>query len=166
MDLILLSNTDLAQRMQNLEREGSLLFCKEQQDVQYNQTCAYTDDVDAFAALSQNLEEDLKATRVYRKAKYRFSTSSLSSSILHDAALSVFSKLSLAEVSYVSVYALPVYSQDLSNSIRYQFGVEDLASERERHREETKEYVFPGELYQERIPGTNGKVYVPLLIMC
>jgi hypothetical protein len=71
-------------------------------------------------------EQDLAGSRVYNKPVNRHSLSSLTSSILWTTALSLFSKLSLLEVSNISFYALPVYEFDLRNSGYYVFGEEGV----------------------------------------
>lgn len=65
---------------------------------------------------------DLEASRVYRRVKRTESLYTVSSSIIGSAAWSVFSGLSLADVSVVSVIALPVYASDIQNAQHYTFG--------------------------------------------
>ncbi|KAF2812713.1 uncharacterized protein BDZ99DRAFT_474833 [Mytilinidion resinicola] len=72
-------------------------------------------------------EQDLQASRVYKKSAKHHSFSSFTSSVAHSATLSVFSSLSLSQVSYISFYALPVYATDLSNSDQYMFGEQGAA---------------------------------------
>lgn len=77
----------------------------------------------AFArSISFSFEEDLQSSRVYRKASYSHSQTSLTSSARFSTALSVFSGFTLAQVSSISVFALPVYPEDLHNSQWYTFG--------------------------------------------
>lgn len=56
----------------------------------------------------------LESSRVYTKIARRHSTTSMTSNSLRNAALSVFSKLSLAQVSNIALYTLPVSATDLT----------------------------------------------------
>lgn len=115
--------------MNGLQREGSILHdaalkrtsvenLLSHETVQ-TQTRFLDTDVDA---LRFTFEEDLQVSRVYNKAIHRHSSSSLTSTALYITAMSVFSKLSLSEVSNISFFALPIYAVDLSNSQHYTFG--------------------------------------------
>ncbi|KAJ3559655.1 hypothetical protein NPX13_g9505 [Xylaria arbuscula] len=66
-------------------------------------------------------ESDLEASRAYQRAVHdkHFSVTSLPSTALHSTAMSIFSSLSLDQLSNLSVFALPVFSSDLSNSHYY-----------------------------------------------
>lgn len=78
----------------------------------------------SYGVLQYTFEQDLKASRVYKRVlSRRKSISSCSSTALYTTALSVFSHLSLSKVSNISSYALPVYAIDISNSGHYCFGV-------------------------------------------
>ncbi|KAF2727654.1 hypothetical protein EJ04DRAFT_132590 [Polyplosphaeria fusca] len=103
------------------------------------ETAAITDDTVTELALSElgdvsatdsifshAFESDLETSRVYRRAaKNRESLSSCSSSALGSRAWSVFSGLSLADLSVISVIALPLYPADFCNSEHYDFGSQD-----------------------------------------
>jgi hypothetical protein len=71
-------------------------------------------------------EEDLNNTRVYKRVKPSGSTWSNGSSHQASMALSAFSNLTLADVSIVSVFCLPVYCEDLSNAGDYGFGKQEV----------------------------------------
>lgn len=130
---VLRSNQDLADRIKGLEREGSLLAetATGEEDMltirsrsRDAKTLSFIDLEATKAALHFTFEHDLQASRVYNRAISRHSMTSLTSTALYTTALSVFSNLSLSEVSNISFYALPVYSVDLSNSDHYVFGEE------------------------------------------
>lgn len=75
-------------------------------------------------------EEDLSSSRVYGRAGYQFSQLSLTSAVLYTTALSIFSKLSLSQVSNLPSYALPVFAADLGDNNEggmYVFGEEEAA---------------------------------------
>ena len=67
-------------------------------------------------------ENILEASRVYRKAHPNECDMSFRSSIARSRAWSSLSDLSLAQISIISVIALPVYPSDISNSEWYTFG--------------------------------------------
>lgn len=138
MEAVLQSNEDLAMRMNGLQREGSILSREASMRTsianltnhETSQTLAQFCGTEA-EALNFTFEQDLIASRVYNKAVYRHSSASLTSTALYTTALSVFSKLSLSQISNLSFYALPVYAADLSNSQFYVFG-EEGASRRDQ----------------------------------
>ncbi|KAF2692134.1 hypothetical protein K458DRAFT_354399 [Lentithecium fluviatile CBS 122367] len=66
-------------------------------------------------------EEDLNNSRVYKKLRPQDSAWSISNSERASMALSIFSDLTLANVSAISVLRLPVWSNDLSNPAHYRF---------------------------------------------
>ncbi|KAF5707955.1 adenosine deaminase family [Fusarium mundagurra] len=125
---LLQSNQDLASRIRGLEREGSIIAESRRDDVStLRQTRASKSisfiDTQA-SAIKFTFDQDLQASRVYNRAIGRQSMTSLTSTALYTTALSLFSNLSLSQVSNISFYALPVYSNDLSNSDCYVFGEE------------------------------------------
>ena len=67
-------------------------------------------------------EEDLLASRVYRKPLYSASRESLVTSAARTTASSVLSALSLTDISNISILAVPIYAHEISNSRRYNFG--------------------------------------------
>jgi hypothetical protein len=72
-------------------------------------------------------EDDLKASRVYNRTQIYKEDVSFTSSAVRTHAWSVFSGLSLAEISNISAIALPLYPNDVSNSNRYTFGEQSTA---------------------------------------
>ncbi|KIM97029.1 hypothetical protein OIDMADRAFT_105875 [Oidiodendron maius Zn] len=127
------SNRDLAERIRSLERDG-LIISKARSEI------ISGDDVSTVRGTRESMlqlgdmpakrftfEDDLESSRVYNRAIYRYSQLSITSTALYSTALSIFSKLSLSQVSSISFYALPVYAFDLSNSNLYVFGEEGAA---------------------------------------
>lgn len=125
---LLQSNQDLASRIRGLEREGSIIAESRRDDVSTlrqtpsSQSVSFLDT--QASAIKFTFDQDLQASRVYNRAINRRSMTSLTSTALYTTALSLFSNLSLSQVSNISFYALPVYSNDLSNSDCYVFGEE------------------------------------------
>lgn len=76
---------------------------------------------DQNSLTSSEFQSDLEASRVYRRAKRRTMDFSFRSSITGSNAWSVFSGLSLGDVSVMSVIALPLYAYDISNPQNYDF---------------------------------------------
>lgn len=66
-------------------------------------------------------EEQLNWSRVYRRAQANHSESSLTVDGRSALALSMSSSLTLDEVSKISVFALPIFADELSNSEAYTF---------------------------------------------
>ncbi|KAF5532685.1 Rho guanine nucleotide exchange factor scd1 [Fusarium phyllophilum] len=75
-----------------------------------------------------DFEDDLESSRVYRRAVRETMDFSFRSSIARSHNWSVFSGLSLGDVSVMSVIALPVYQGDLANAEQYDFGAEVSAT--------------------------------------
>lgn len=125
---LLQSNQDLASRIRGLEREGSIIAESRRHDVSTlrqargSKSLSFIDT--QASAIKFTFDQDLQASRVYNRAIGRQSMTSLTSTALYTTALSLFSNLSLSQVSNISFYALPVYSNDLSNSECYLFGEE------------------------------------------
>ncbi|KAM5350443.1 hypothetical protein ACJ41O_006948 [Fusarium nematophilum] len=71
-------------------------------------------------------EHDLKASRVYRRAKRDTMDFSVRSSVARTHAWSIFSGISLSNISEISVLALPLYADDIANPQHYNFGYEIL----------------------------------------
>ena len=67
-------------------------------------------------------EEDLLASRVYRRPLWNESGETLTTFTKRTAASSILSALSLTDVSNISIVAIPVYITDITNSQRYTFG--------------------------------------------
>ncbi|KAF5589555.1 nicotinamide mononucleotide permease [Fusarium pseudocircinatum] len=125
---LLQSNQDLASRIRGLEREGSIIAESRMDDVSTlrqtrgSKTVTFIDT--QASAIKFTFDQDLQASRVYNRAVARQSMTSLTSTALYTTALSLFSNLSLSQVSNISFYALPIYCNDLSNSDCYVFGEE------------------------------------------
>ena len=66
-------------------------------------------------------EEDLLASRVYRKPLFSESGDSLVTSAARTTAWSILSALSLTDVSNISMLAVPIYAHEISNNNRYSF---------------------------------------------
>ncbi|KAF5673252.1 adenosine deaminase family [Fusarium denticulatum] len=125
---LLQSNQDLASRIRGLEREGSIIAESRRDDVSTLRQTRGSKSVSLIdtqaSAIKFTFDHDLQASRVYNRAIGRQSMISLRSTALYTTALSLFSNLSLSQVSNISFYALPVHSSDLSNSDCYVFGEE------------------------------------------
>ncbi|KAI7762942.1 hypothetical protein LZL87_013433 [Fusarium oxysporum] len=125
---LLRSNQDLATRIRGLERENSIIAESRRDDVSTLRQTRGSKSVSFIdtqaSAIKFTFDQDLQASRVYNRAIGRQSMTSLTSTALYTTALSLFSNLSLSQVSNISFYALPVYSNDLSNSDCYVFGEE------------------------------------------
>ncbi|EWG35943.1 hypothetical protein FVEG_00124 [Fusarium verticillioides 7600] len=125
---LLQSNQELASRIRGLEREGSIIAESRRDDVSTLRQTRGSKSVSFIdtqaSAIKFTFDQDLQASRVYNHAIGRQSMTSLTSTALYTTALSLFSNLSLSQVSNISFYALPVYSSDLSNSGCYIFGEE------------------------------------------
>ncbi|KAL1604102.1 hypothetical protein SLS60_005694 [Paraconiothyrium brasiliense] len=68
-------------------------------------------------------DEDLQSSRVYRTMQHRNCDHSIVSSVIRTQTWSIFSGLSLADISVISVIALPLYPEDVrDHSEYYQFG--------------------------------------------
>ncbi|EWG47694.1 hypothetical protein FVEG_07748 [Fusarium verticillioides 7600] len=79
-----------------------------------------------------DFEEDLESSRVYRRAVRETMDYSFRSSIAGSHSWSVFSGLSLGDISIMPVIALPVYQDDITNAEHYDFG-EEPAPNTETH---------------------------------
>ncbi|KAF4440720.1 hypothetical protein FACUT_3215 [Fusarium acutatum] len=69
-----------------------------------------------------DFEHDLKLSRVYRHAKGDTMDFSAHSSVALTRAWSSLSGISLSDISHISVLALPLYVEDISNPQHYNFG--------------------------------------------
>jgi hypothetical protein len=67
-------------------------------------------------------EEDLLASRVYKRPLFSNSRESLLTSAARSTASSILSALSISDVSNISILAVPIYAHEISNSRRYTFG--------------------------------------------
>ena len=130
VEQLLRSNEDLAGRLKGLEREGSVTTTRDQDDTSSIRTVRSLEDRLSKTTIGRSVgfafEDELNSSRAYKKAVYRHSQASLTSSALFSTALSVFSNLSLAQVSNISMYALPIYSADIHNDEWYKFGENEV----------------------------------------
>ncbi|KAK0623842.1 hypothetical protein B0T14DRAFT_602332 [Immersiella caudata] len=78
-----------------------------------------------FSLFKLPFEEDLKTSGPYLRAKRETMDYSFRSSVARSHAWSVYSGMSLSDISELSVLALPIYRDDLVNSQHYQFGDHD-----------------------------------------
>jgi hypothetical protein len=78
-----------------------------------------------------HFEIELDASRVYRKARRPVSLHSFSSSAIGSRTWSIFSGLTLADLSIISVIALPLCRSDIRNPQHYTFDSIDEESEPE-----------------------------------
>ncbi|KAM0426057.1 hypothetical protein ACHAPT_008688 [Fusarium lateritium] len=78
---------------------------------------------EASSSMSKfDFEDDLESSRVYRRAQRDTMDFSFRSSVAPSNIWSVFSGLSLGDISIMSVIALPVYQEDITNAQHYDFG--------------------------------------------
>ncbi|KAF9771574.1 hypothetical protein IL306_010780 [Fusarium sp. DS 682] len=139
--LLLESNDDLSRRLMSIEdaldaqtiisRRMSFLSLPgspsqdtiQQSESGTNQTSATLIGTDSGIGISKfDFEDDLESSRVYRRAQRETMDFSFRSSVARSRNWSVFSGLSLSDVSAISVIALPVYQNDLTNAQHYDFG--------------------------------------------
>ncbi|KAM0543995.1 hypothetical protein ACHAPJ_012020 [Fusarium lateritium] len=112
------AQTIASKRMSFLSLSGSTPQRSESQKSQPS-----TVDTESTIAISKfDFEDDLELSRVYRRAQRDTMDFSFRSSIARSNSWSVFSGLSLGDVSIMSVIALPVYQEDLTNAQHYDFG--------------------------------------------
>ncbi|KAK0647157.1 hypothetical protein B0T16DRAFT_414757 [Cercophora newfieldiana] len=71
---------------------------------------------------SFEFEDHLKTSGPYRRAKRDTMDFSFRSSVARSHVWSIFSGLSLGDISVMSVIALPVYADEITNSHHYEFG--------------------------------------------
>lgn len=67
-------------------------------------------------------EEELLASIVYKRPLFSQSGSSLVTSSTRSTSVSILSSLSISDVSNISILAVPIYANEISNSQRYTFG--------------------------------------------
>jgi cell division control protein 24 len=72
-------------------------------------------------------EDDLKGSGPYRRAQRDTMDFSFRSSIARSHAWSIFSGLSLGDISVMAVIALPVYADEITNPGHYEFGGQRLS---------------------------------------
>lgn len=73
-------------------------------------------------ALGFAFEEELLSSSVYKKPLFSQSGASLVTSSTRNTSASILSSLSISDVSNISILAVPIYANEISNSQRYKFG--------------------------------------------
>ena len=72
-------------------------------------------------------EDDLETSRVYKGTDRNTCDRSFTTSVARTHAWSAFTELSMADISVISVIALPIYAQDISNPEHYCFDAVQLS---------------------------------------
>ncbi|KAH7176269.1 ras family-domain-containing protein [Dactylonectria macrodidyma] len=125
VEMLLERNHDLSERMMGIESAFDTIS-------QHQATFQFTAGIDSLAPHTASpkrsslvefeFERYLKASRVYRRAKRDTMDFSVRSSVARTHAWSVFSGISLSNISEISVLALPLYAEDIANPQHYNFG--------------------------------------------
>jgi hypothetical protein len=159
LSALLDSNQALATKVQGLEDSFAILSLAKSEPLHTTQR---QDDTDNATTVSQHantitnpaltdrlstlsttstirLKKDLETSRVYRRVKRTRSLDTFSSSALGSTAWSVFSGLSLADVSIISAIALPLCVGDIEYAYSRDWGSDRSAASTQRP---TSEYVF------------------------
>ncbi|KAG9233974.1 hypothetical protein BJ875DRAFT_510847 [Amylocarpus encephaloides] len=128
VEQLLLSNLDISRRLKSLEDVNSvqsdLKSCLEEHQDEENAM----DDLNSMQSghtditLPSTVHDALYTSRVYKRTRMYESDVSFSTSTLRPHAFSVFSELTLSDISSLSVIALPLYLADVSNGEYYHFG--------------------------------------------
>ncbi|CVK96656.1 uncharacterized protein FMAN_10986 [Fusarium mangiferae] len=117
------AQTIISRRMSILSMSASPSRNTSQQSTA--ESSATSTSTGASLAISKfDFEDDLESSRVYRRAVRETMDFSFRSSIARSHNWSVFSGLSLGDISIMSVVALPVYQEDITNAEHYDFGEE------------------------------------------
>jgi hypothetical protein len=140
------NNQEISRRLRNLEdmceSQSVLTNCfrntnnveiteDDAETIRYNLVLNDSDETPKTlpgVAFQYSFEIDLNTSRVYKRTKLYEPDASFTSSAVRTHAWSIFSGLSLSEVSIISVIALPLYSHDISNSQWYICGEYDRFS--------------------------------------
>ncbi|OBS29447.1 hypothetical protein FPOA_03383 [Fusarium poae] len=144
VNLLLESNHSLSRRLLNLEesldsqtiasRRMSFLTLTDvtPQNIGSEKSQPSITDTDSTIDISKfDFEDDLEASRAYRRAQRDTMDFSFRSSVARSNSWSVFSGMSLGDISIMSVIALPVYQDDLTNAQYYDFGNETVVVDEE-----------------------------------
>lgn len=143
VEKLLMSNQDLSLRLRSIEdkfesrsimtacfRNGTMDGLAEGESETGNEVPAEVKPTLWFSILAQNTAEDtsrndfqvdLGTSRVYKRTALYKSDVSFTSSVARTHAWSIFSGLSLSEVSMISAIALPLYLDEISNKQWYTF---------------------------------------------
>jgi hypothetical protein len=123
MEQVLASNQDLARRMESLEHGQSLRPVDNRTTIAPSVTSRRSDrfSISSFSRdmFKFSFDHDLKASRVYRRISFRSSQLSLPTIDALSASWSMLSGLSMSQISNVSVLALPLTPDELSNGEQY-----------------------------------------------
>ncbi|KAF5976242.1 Rho guanine nucleotide exchange factor scd1 [Fusarium bulbicola] len=127
VDTLLRGNTALSRRMMGMEntmdamsyRRATIQSTREIGAQERKSTSSRRPSLFEF-----DFEHDLKLSRVYRLAKRDTMDFSARSSVARTHAWSSLSGTSLSDISHISVLALPLYAEDISNPQHYNFGKE------------------------------------------
>ncbi|KAF5245971.1 hypothetical protein FANTH_7061 [Fusarium anthophilum] len=117
------TQTIISRRMSIISMSGSPSQNSSQQSTAESPATSITTETNP--AISKfDFEDDLESSRVYRRAVRETMDYSFRSSVARSHNWSVFSGLSLGDISIMSVIALPVYQDDITNAEHYDFGEE------------------------------------------
>ncbi|KAH7146039.1 ras family-domain-containing protein [Dactylonectria macrodidyma] len=129
VEMLLERNHNLSKRLRGIESTFNITL-------QYQATSQFIVSTDSLAPHTASLkrsslvefefERDLKASYVYRQAKRDTMDFSVCSSVARTHAWSIFSGISLSNISEISVLALPLYAEDIANPQHYDFGYETV----------------------------------------
>jgi hypothetical protein len=133
IEKLLQDNQRLGKRLRNLEDSfDAMSFIT--RDVETNSLAPEPDDAtitSAWPSASNRVsileaikvrfafDEDLQSSRVYRMMQKNDCNHSFVSSVIHTQTWSIFSGLSLADISVISVVALPLYPEDVQGQSEY-----------------------------------------------
>ncbi|KAF2832706.1 hypothetical protein CC86DRAFT_401453 [Ophiobolus disseminans] len=133
VEQLLLSNRQLCRRLRNLEdvldassfvargNDNASLFSRAESTTSATRRLSARETPSMIKAISMRyaFEDDLESSRVYRMVKKDACDHSLISSAIRTQTWSIFSGLSLAEISNISVVALPLYVDDIKDGGQY-----------------------------------------------
>ncbi|EWZ00220.1 hypothetical protein FOYG_00108 [Fusarium oxysporum NRRL 32931] len=117
------AQTIISRRMSILSLSASPSQNTSQQPTAESPATSISTD-NSLAISKFDFEDDLELSRVYRRAVRETMDYSFRSSVARSQNWSVFSGLSLGDISIMSVIALPVYQDDITNAEHYDFGDE------------------------------------------
>ncbi|KAL5326426.1 hypothetical protein ACEPPN_004111 [Leptodophora sp. 'Broadleaf-Isolate-01'] len=139
---ILESNHDISRRLRNIEdaydsesiqtacfRNGIAYEPDDAEVIPNQRASLQTNRISSghLTGFQYSFEIDLKTSRVYRRTEPYDSDASFTSSAVRAHAWSIFSKLSLSQVSNISAIALPVYSEEIFNTEAYGYIIPEQA---------------------------------------
>lgn len=134
VEQVVISNQDLSARLRRLERgqshfsldAGNPRSVLEDDALTIRPQVGHQTGHDVIPSSTDTIgfafDPILQTSRVYSNCRFRHSQSSLTSSARQTVARSSFSSLSLSDISNISVFSLPIYAIDITNSKWYTFG--------------------------------------------